>query len=288
MIYNTKEILQEAKKNKYAVGAFNVINMETTQAVLEAAKEMRSPVIIQLTEKTIDYAGGKNIFSLIKNLANFYYPEIPVAIHLDHGKNFEIIKKAIALGFPSVMYDASRKSFQDNLQETKEIAQYCHKKNVSIQAELGNVPNYRELDMQNINWDDYMTKPEEAVQFVQETKIDTLAVGIGNAHSFTQERPEPDYNRLEKISQLVETPLVLHGASDWEGERVKKVIDKGISCFNIDTALRVAFTDSLVSTLTKNLEKISYDLRRTLGEARKAVKEEVKHKIKLFGSDNKI
>ncbi len=155
MITSVKEILTKAKEGGYAVGAFNTVNLETTRAIVEAAREMRSPVIIQVTEKTMEYAGGRGIFHLIKNDAEFYAPEIPIGIHLDHGKSFEIIKRAVAIGFTSVMYDGSRKEFVDNLALTKEIAGYCHKKGVDIQAELGNVPYLGEENIGGVNWEKY-------------------------------------------------------------------------------------------------------------------------------------
>lgn len=286
MITPVKEILQKAKEGGYAVGAFNTVNLETTRAIIEAAKEMRSPVIIQVTEKTMEYAGGRGIFHLIKNDAEFYAPEIPVGIHLDHGKSFEIIKRAVAIGFTSVMYDGSRKEFVDNLALTKEIAEYCHEKKVDIQAELGSVPYLGEENVGEINWEKYMTDPGQAKHFVEETDIDTLAVAIGNAHDFFKERKEPDYARLEIIHKEADIPLILHGASDWENGRVREVIKRGIACFNIDTAIRLAFTNNLIKTVREQ-EGISFDIRKLLGGAREAVKEIVKEKIKIFGSDGK-
>jgi len=286
MITSVKEILQKAREGGYAVGAFNTVNLETTRAIVEAAKEMRSPIIIQVTEKTMEYAGGRGIFNLIKNDAEFYAPEIPVGIHLDHGKSFEIIKRAIAIGFTSVMYDGSRKNYEDNLMLTREISDYCHEKGVNIQAELGSVPYLGEENIGEIDWNKYMTDPGQAKQFTEETKIDSLAVAIGNAHGFVRERKEPDYARLEMINNSLKMPLVLHGASDWENGRVAEVIKRGIVCFNVDTAIRLAFTNNLINTI-RDQDNISFDLRKLLGDAREAVKEVVKEKIKIFGSDGK-
>lgn len=283
MIVTTKVLLDEAKKGGYAVGAFNTVNLETTRAILEAAKEMRSPVIVQMTEKTCDYAGGRAIFHLVKNLAEFYFPDIPVAIHLDHGKNLEIVERALEVGFPSVMYDGSRHSYSDNVRVTKRVVELAHAKGVSVQAELGNVPYLSEVS-EDINWDDYMTDPEEAVRFVEETGIDTLAVAIGNAHGFTKERPEPDYARLAEIAKRVSVPLVLHGASDWEDGRAKKVIELGISCFNVDTAIRLAFIGAISRMLAPGDET---ELRKILGSGMDAVRETVMKKMELLGSAGK-
>lgn len=286
MITSVKEILEKAKKGGYAVGAFNTINLETTRAIVEAAKEMRSPIIIQVTEKTMEYAGGRGIFHLIKNDAEFYASEVPVGIHLDHGKSFEIIQRAIEIGFTSVMYDGSRKDYPDNLAMTKKVVDYCHEKGVSVQSELGSVPYIGEGEIGEIDWDKYMTDPNQAKKFVEETGSDALAVAIGNAHGFFKERSTPDFSRLEMISKNVKIPMILHGASDWEGSRVKEVIQRGIACFNVDTATRLAFINSLAKAV-KDQSDISYDVRKLLGDARDAVKEEVKKKIKIFGSDGK-
>ncbi|MDR3559353.1 MAG: class II fructose-bisphosphate aldolase, partial [Candidatus Pacebacteria bacterium] len=174
MITSVKEILENAKEGGYAVGAFNTVNMEVTQAIVEAAEELRAPVIIQASEKTLEYAGGRNIFHMIKNIAEFYAPEIPIGIHLDHGHSFEIVQRVISNGFTSVMYDGSRKKFEDNLEVTKKVVEFCRDKGVDVQAELGNVPYLSEQKMGEVNWDKYMTDPEQAKYFVEETGIDAL------------------------------------------------------------------------------------------------------------------
>lgn len=286
MIISVKEILTKAKDGGYAVGAFNTINLETTRAIIEAAREMRSPVIIQVTEKTMEYAGGRLIYNLIKNNAEFYAANIPIGIHLDHGKSFEIIQRAVAIGFTSVMYDGSRKKYEDNIEITKKVVDFCHEKGVSVQAELGNVPYLGEIQTGSISWEKYMTDPEQAASFCRETKIDALAVAIGNAHGFFKERLEPDFARLEMINKDCNIPLVLHGASDWENGRVAKVIERGITCFNVDTAIRMAFANNLINSFKED-EGAAFDVRKLLGSARNAVHEIIKQKIKFFGSDGK-
>ena len=286
MITSVKEILTKAREGGYAVGAFNTVNLETTRAIVDAAKEMKSPIIIQITEKTMEYAGGRMIYDIIKNDVEFYAPEVPVGIHLDHGKSFEIIQHCAGIGLNSVMYDGSRKKLVDNLEMTKRVVDFCHEKGIDVQGELGSVPYLGETDSRDIDWDLYMTNPEEAADFVKKTGIDALAVAIGNAHGFVKERSEPDLARLEKINELCVIPLVLHGASDWENGRVVEVIKRGVACFNVDTAIRVAFLNSIVNSVKKN--NISYDIRKMLGDAREATKEVVKQKIKYFGSEGKI
>ncbi|EKE11763.1 MAG: hypothetical protein ACD_15C00027G0012 [uncultured bacterium] len=286
MITSVKEILGKAKEGGYAVGAFNTTNLETTRAIVEAAKELKSPVIIQVTEKTMEYAGGRMIFNIIKNDVEFYAPEIPVGIHIDHGGNFEIIERAVEIGWTSVMYDGSRKSYVDNVAMTKRVVDYCHEKGVDVQGELGNVPYLSEHKMGAVDWDKYMTDPEQACDFVEKTGIDTLAVAIGNAHGFFIEREIPDWDRLEKIRSMINVPIVLHGASDWEDGKAEKAIAMGVNCFNVDTNTRLAFVNSLSATFTAQ-DDPGFDVRRILGKAREAVKESVKHKIKLFGSNGK-
>lgn len=284
MIYGTKEILERAKAEGYAVGAFNTVNVETTRAIIEAAIEERSPVIVQMTEKTLDYAGGRAIFNYVKNTAEFYAADIPIAIHLDHGKSFEVVERSIEIGFPSVMYDGSRKEYSDNLAMTKKIVEHAHARGVSVQGELGSVPYLGEVSMEDVAWDEYMTNPEQAEEFVRETGIDTLAVAIGNAHGFFRERSEPDYERLSAVASRVTVPLVLHGASDWHNGRVAEVIKRGISCFNVDTAIRLAFLGELRKMLDSGDET---DLRKILGAAKEETKDTVRQKMKMFGSAGK-
>ncbi|HPN96477.1 MAG TPA: class II fructose-bisphosphate aldolase [Candidatus Moranbacteria bacterium] len=287
MITNVKDILAKAKEGGYAVGAFNTVNLETTRAIVEAAQEMRSPIIIQITEKTMEYAGGRLIYHLIKNDVEFYAPEIPVGIHLDHGKSFEIIQRAVAIGLPSVMYDGSRKKYADNLEITKKVVDFCHEKGVCVQGELGSVPYLGEIESGEVDWEKYMTDPGQAASFVKETGIDALAVAIGNAHDFFKEKDVPDYARLDMIHKNCNVPLILHGASDWENGRVAEVIKRGVCCFNVDTATRLAFINNLINSV-RNQGNVSFDIRKLLGEAREAVRDVVKKKIKIFGSDGKI
>ncbi|OGI14426.1 MAG: hypothetical protein A2878_01790 [Candidatus Moranbacteria bacterium RIFCSPHIGHO2_01_FULL_54_31] len=284
MLVNVTTLLTEARAGKYAIGAFNTVNLETTRAIIEAAQELSSPVIIQMTEKTFDYAGGRAIFHLVKNIAEFYANDIPVGIHLDHGKSFEAVERAMEIGFTSVMYDGSRKEYADNLMTTKRIVEIAHKQGIVVQAELGNVPYLGEMQMDTIDWEKHMTDPEQAAEFVQETGIDTLAVAIGNAHGFFRERPEPDYERLAAIAKRVSLPLVLHGASDWHNGRVTEVIGRGISCFNVDTALRLAFIGGLREALHAEEET---DLRKVMTMAKDHTKAAVKEKILAFGSAHK-
>jgi fructose-bisphosphate aldolase class II len=286
MITSVKEILTKAKEGGYAVGAFNTTNMETTRAIIEAAKELNSPVIVQITEKTMDYAGGRQIFNIVKTMADLYAPEIPIGIHLDHGKSFDICKRCVEIGFNSVMIDGSRKNFKDNVAVTKNVVEYSHERGIDVQGELGSVPYIGEMEGGEVDWDKYMTDPEEAVEFIKQTGVDTLAVAIGNAHGFLKERNVPDYARLAEISKKVGIPIVLHGASDWENGRVKEAIANGVCCFNVDTATRVAFVNSIIRTV-KGKDEISFDIRKILGDAQEEVKKTVRKKMEDFCSSGK-
>ncbi|NTW27703.1 MAG: class II fructose-bisphosphate aldolase [Candidatus Moranbacteria bacterium] len=286
MITSVKKILTDAMHGGYAVGAFNTTNMETTRAIIEAANELKSPVIIQITEKTMEYAGGRQIFSIVKNMAELYAPEIPIGIHLDHGKSFDVCKRCVEIGFNSVMIDGSRRNLADNITITKNVVDYCHDKGIDVQGELGSVPYIGEMEAGEVDWDKYMTDPDEAAEFVEKTGIDTLAVAIGNAHGFVKERKVPDYARLEKIRARVTVPIVLHGASDWENGRVKEVVKRGVSCFNVDTATRVAFINSIIKTV-RSKDEVSFDIRKLLGDAQDEVKKTVMGKMEDFCSSGK-
>ncbi|EKE24991.1 MAG: hypothetical protein ACD_5C00335G0002 [uncultured bacterium] len=286
MITSVKEILKKAQEGGYAVGAFNTTNMETTRAIIEAARELRSPVVIQITEKTMEYAGGRQIYSIVKNMAEMYASEIPIGIHLDHGKSFDICKRCIEIGFNSVMIDGSRKNLNDNVAVTKNVVEYAHENSIDVQGELGSVPYIGEMEAGEVDWDKYMTVPEQAAEFVDRTGVDTLAIAIGNAHGFVKERSVPDYARLEEIRSMVSVPLVLHGASDWEKDRVDEVVKRGICCFNVDTATRVAFVNSLIKTF-KNQSELTFDIRKIMGDAQEEVKKTVMKKMNDFCSSGK-
>lgn len=285
MLISAKKILTEAQENGYAVGAFNTVNLETTWAILEAAADRRSPVIVQMTEKTFQYGGGHAMYHLVKNIADFYFPDIPLAIHLDHGRNLAVVREALAIGFKSVMMDASTLPYEENKVATAMIVEEARSKGATVQGELGNVPYKGEVsDIEHMDWDKYMTNPAQADAYVRDTGVDTLAVGIGNAHGSFPERPEPDFDRLKAIHERIKIPLVLHGASDWEGEKVAKVIGLGVACFNVETATKTAFINTLRETLPTNE---AVDIRKILMPAREAFREAVKAKMDLFGSTGK-
>ena len=282
MIISSRKLLEQAQKDGYAIGAFNTVNLETTRAILEAAAELASPVIIQMTEKTFQYSGGQAMYHLVKNISDFYFPDIPLSIHLDHGRNVSVVREALAIGFKSVMMDASTLSYEENVSMTQEIVKEAHSKGAVVQGELGNVPYKGEVtNPESMDWDKYMTHPNQAAAYVRATGVDTLAIAIGNAHGSFPERPDPDFDRLVAIREHIDLPLVLHGASDWQEENVKKAIELGITCFNVETATKTAFINTLRETLPTN---DAVDIRKILMPAREAFKEAVKHKMEMFGS----
>lgn len=276
----TIEILQQAMTQGHAVGAFNTSNMELTQGIAGAVKESGHPCIIQVTPSSIRYAGAKTIGAMVQAIIENETNGISVGFHLDHGKTFDDIVTAIEMGADSVMIDASIENLEKNIAITRRVVQYAHERGVTVQAELGRVP-YVGRDGQTTVWEDVMTNPEEAKQLVKETKVDALAVGIGNAHGFFKEREIPDWKRLEEIKELIPNiPLIMHGASDWDRKKVKEAVARGVVCFNVDTDIRLAFINALCS---QAMPKCDFtDPRKALGVARESVRHKVVEKIDLF------
>lgn len=285
MLQNIKDILKKAQDEGYAVGAFNVSNMETTQGIVMAAAERRSPLVIQITESTMKFAGDKEIAEIVKTVIKERSGDVPIGINLDHGKSFEVCEKCIKLGFTGVMIDGSRLSFEENKNLTKRVVDLAHKSNVTVQAEIGVVPYLGESDLSEVNWKDFMTDPDQAQEFVSATGVDSLAVGIGNAHGFFREMEDCDWGRLEEIKKKVSVPLVIHGSSDWSEEKIQKAVEGGISCFNVDTDLRLAFMHTICH-LTDDKCSIT-DPRNLLDAVRSAIKKKVVEKIHAYGSANK-
>lgn len=280
MLASVKDILEEAKTNGYAVGAFNVFNMEEAQAVVRAAVRKHTPVIVQITEKTMSYAGDGIIFDVVKAVIERESATIPIGFHLDHGHSFDSATRAIDVGLNSVMIDASSLPLRENIAITRRVVEYAHPKKASVQAELGTVPYLGETE-QNPNWDELMTNPLDAKWLVDETGVDALAVSIGNAHGFFREKSEPDWSRLEEINRIVpNTFLVIHGGSDWVNHKVKEAVKRGVVCFNVDTDLRVAFNTVLCQFTHDKCDII--DPRKVMAEAREAVQRVVEKKIDIF------
>lgn len=286
MLSNVKEILLNAQKGGYAVGAFNVSNMEMAQGVVMAALDRRAPLIVQITENAMKYAGAKELTEIVKIVIAERSEDVPIGLNLDHGKTFEIAKKAVDLGFNAVMIDGSRLSFTENISLSKRVADFVNSNGVAIQAELGIVPYLGEIDLSEVDWTKLLTDPDKAKDFVEATGVHSLAVAIGNAHGFFRELEQVDWERLKQIRSKVSVPLVLHGASDWSKDKITQAIQGGISCFNVDTDIRLAFMHQLCKLVGDDRCNMT-DPRKVMEPVRESIKKKVIEKIILFGCANK-
>src|SRR5690625_797158 len=281
-IVPSKDMLWDAKKNGYAIPAFNIHNLETLQAVLEGAWEMRSPVMIATTPGTVNYAGVDFLVAMVKAGARMY--DIPIALHLNHCTDIDFINECINAGYRSVMIDASMKDFEDNIEISKSVVELAKKHNVTVEAELGRVGG-EEDGIKVEKKDEALTDPDKALEFVDRTGIDSLAVAIGTAHGMYRFEPELDFERLIRINKLVDIPLVLHGGSGVPNESITTAIRHGICKVNIATELKIPFAESIREYFATNPE--ADDPREYLTPGKERVKQAVIEKIKLCGSGNR-
>lgn len=281
-ILSTRQMLLNAQRDGYAVPAFNIHNLETLQVVVDTAVEMRSPVIIAGTPSTIEYAGAEYINAMAEVAAHKY--DIPIAIHLDHFEDVEAIKSNIDIGFKSCMIDASKLEFEKNIAKVKEVVDYAHKFDATVEAELGKLGG-QEDDLIVDEKDAMYTNPNDAAEFVKKTGIDSLAVAIGTAHGLYKGEPKLDFERLKEIRSKVEVPLVLHGASDVPDELVMKAISLGICKVNVATDLKIPFSGALKEYFSQHPE--ANDPRKYMTPGKEAMKKIVEHKIQICGSANR-
>lgn len=282
MICRLNELLTRAKKNNYAVGAFNVYNLEYAKGIIDGGEEENSPLILQISEGVISYFGLNNILKPILLMAE--EAKIPVCVHLDHAKSFELVIKAVNAGFPSVMFDGSVLAFEDNLKITKKIVEIAKILNVSVEAEIGKVGKEEDGEG-NINVE--YTKIDEAIQFSKALSIDALAVSIGSIHGVTTPHVELNIDILKELNKKIDIPLVLHGSSGVVDSSIKEAIKNGVTKINVATMLKVKVSEKIndsilnygVSSITdaKNLSTIIKD----------AVKKVVRDRIRLFGSSSR-
>ncbi len=298
-----KEILEDADRKGYAVGAFNINNLEFLKAIVKAGEEENSPLIIAVSEGAMKYAGVEFLSEMVQIAASKTH--IPIALHLDHGKHFEKIMTAIRHGFTSVMIDASDKPYEENVKLTSEIVKIAHAIGITVEAELGRLLGKEDEVESDVA---IYTDPDDAKKFVEETGVDALAVAVGTSHGAYKFKGEAklDIERIKKIKELVGIPLVLHGASGvpahiLEGlkelgvdlgkakgvpdEEIQKAIEAGIRKINIDTDLRLSFLLGVRKYMAEN--PTIFDPRKYLGAGMEVVKETVKSKIQLFGSRGK-
>jgi len=279
MLVTGNKILQDAHEKGYAVGAFNVNNMEIIQAIIGAAEETQSPVILQASQGGIGYAGVEYIAALVKVAAE--KASVPVALHLDHGTDFEQVMLCLRHGFTSVMIDASRFPLEENIAETKKIIEIAHSMGVSVEAELGKIGG-TEDDITVDEKDATFTSVSEAEKFVDETNVDYLAIAVGTAHGVYDGEPDLDFDRIKAIKEKTNIPLVLHGSSGVGDEDIKKAVSLGINKINIDTDIRISFSTAVKDFVKENPDEI--DPRKILGPAREAMQKTIEEKMKLFGS----
>lgn len=276
-----------AQEQKFSMGAFNASNLEMTQAIIAAASAQNAPVIVQTSEGAIEYAGLTVLTALIKTAAEA--ANIPVILHLDHGKSLDIAKQCIEAGYTSVMIDVSSKPFEENMEITKSVVEYAHDRGVWVEGELGAILGKEgALQLQgSFTPDAMLTDPKQAAEFVKETGIDALAVSVGTIHGAFTGQEYIRFELLEEIQHTVpHTPLVIHGASGISDGHLKQAVSMNVCKVNVDTDLRIAFY-AAVREQMKLESKTSVDPRVLLGAARQAMQNVVEKKISIFGSSDK-
>lgn len=276
----SEKMLLDAQKGGYAVGAFNVENMEMVMAVIAAAEELNAPLMLQTTPSTVKYAGLDMYLANVKTAAE--KADVPVCMHLDHGDSFDLAMRALRTGYSSIMIDGSHSVFEENIAVTKAVADACRPSGIPVEAELGKVGG-KEDDLDGGNGG--YTDPMEAKEFAERTGIGSLAVAIGTAHGVYKGEPKLDLDRLAEIRKVVSIPLVLHGASGLSEEAVKESIKRGICKVNFATELRIAYTDGVKEFLAANPD--AFDPKKYGKTAMEHVKEIVKLRMKMCGCDGK-
>lgn len=275
-----KSVLSDAQRHGYAVGAFNFNGIEDARGILDAAAEKSSPVILMTSVSAVAYMGGpKAVIGLVRGLVDKL--DIPVVLHLDHAEDYGLVCECVDAGYTSVMIDASKLSYDENIALTQKVVAYAGKFGVSVEAELGRLGG-REEQVNVSSREAAMTDPEDVPAFVERTGIDALAVAIGTAHGFYKEEPKLDFDRLSRIRALTNVPLVLHGGTGVPEEDFIRSIQCGMSKINVGTELKYCCSQ----TVRKNVADLpdQIDIRKLVGPARANCKEIVLHKIDLFGS----
>ena len=279
-LVTSKKMLLDAQKGGYAVGAFNVENMEMVKAVIAAAEELNAPVMLQTTPSTVKYGSLETYAAIVA--AEAKKATVPVCLHLDHGNSYELAMAAIEAGYSSVMIDGSHESLENNIAITKKVVEDAEKKEIPVEAELGKVGG-KEDDLEAEA--DMNTDPIEAKQFVDRTRVSSLAIAIGTAHGFYAGTPVLDKERVSEIKALVSVPLVLHGASGLSNEEIKECVNRGMCKVNFATELRVAYTDAVKRLLEEKPE--TFDPKKIGDVGMLAVKELAVNRMKVCGCVNK-
>lgn len=281
-LVSMNEFLPQAKANKYAVGQFNMNNLEFAQAITEAATDLNSPFIFGVSEGALKYMGIEYTVALAE--ASAKKSGLPIALHLDHGSSFEVALKCIRAGFSSVMFDGSHHPYEENIRMTKEIVKAAHAMGVSVEGELGTIGG-TEDDISHDEEDATLAKPDEAIRFYEETGVDALAIAVGTAHGVYKGEVKIHYGIIEKVAAAIPISIVLHGGSGVPDELIAKAITSGVTKINVNTENQVASTAAIRQALANDAKV--YDPRKYLTPARNAMIDVVKSKINLFGSNNK-
>ncbi|MFD1708721.1 class II fructose-1,6-bisphosphate aldolase [Siminovitchia sediminis] len=284
-LVSMREMLHKANEGKYAVGQFNLNNLEFTQAILQAAQEEKSPVILGVSEGAGRYMGGFTlVVQMVKALMEEYQVTVPVAIHLDHGSSFESCAKAIHAGFTSVMIDGSHLPLDENIELTKKVVELAHMFGVSVEAELGRIGG-QEDDLTVDDAEASYAIPEECDRLVRETHVDCFAPALGSVHGPYKGEPKLGFDRMEEVQRLTGVPLVLHGGTGIPTKDIQRAISLGTAKINVNTENQMSSAKRVREVLAENPEM--YDPRKYLGPAREAIKETVIGKMREFGSSGK-
>lgn len=276
-LVSMKEMLLKAKEGNYAVGQYNINNLESAQAFLQAAQEEQAPIIIAASDRLVDHLGGfKTIAAMVKGLVEEMEITVPVALHLDHGMNVQRCKKAIDAGFTSVMIDGSHHPIDENIAMTKQVVDYAHSRQVSVEAEVGTVGGMEDGLVGGIQYAD----PDECLRIVKETGVDALAAALGSVHGPYQGEPKLGFDEMKQISELTNVPLVLHGGSGIPDYQIQKAIELGHAKINVNTECIQAWTQAIREVLASD-ERV-YEPRAIITPGKEAIKATVKSKMKEF------
>ena len=274
---NLEEILKYNNKDS-AIGGLNIYNIEDITAVLSAADKANAPIILQTSQKALNHSTMEDLAHIIKRRSKDL--SIPICLHLDHAKDFDLIKKAIELGYSSVMYDGSKLPLLENIENTKKVVDYAHKKGVSVEGEVGTITRVTGDNEEANN----LSSPEDVKEFIQSTDVDACAVSIGSKHAVDRQKLKLEIDLLKDINKIAEKLLVLHGSSGVIESEIKKAIKNGIKKINVSTRLKTAFCNSIRQVLNEKPDL--NDHVKLLRPSIEAVKKEVKHLLSLYGSEN--
>lgn len=281
-LVSMKEMLHKAKQEGYAVGQYNINNLEFIPAFLEVAQEEQSPMIIAASDRMVDFLGGfKNVAGMVRTLYEELNITVPVALHLDHGQSIERCKKAVDAGFTSVMIDGSHHSIEENINMTKEVVSYAGKWNISVEGEVGSVGGQEDGLVGGIKYADV----EECIRLVEEAEIDALAAALGSVHGPYQGEPKLGFEQMEAISRKTELPLVLHGGTGIPAHQIQRAISLGHAKINVNTENIQAWTKAVKKKLVEDPQV--YEPRLILLPAMEAVKQSVTEKVREFGTSGK-